>query len=145
MASYTKATDFASKDALLTGDPNKIVKGSEIDDEFANIQTAVNSKADTNSPALTGTPTAPTAGGTTNTTQVATTAMVQAAIAANATGVNISGGDINLGIGTFGTTNWTWYESSGVLYFEYGGTKKMKIDSSGNLTVVGNITAYGTV
>lgn len=31
------------------------------------------------------------------------------------------------------------------LVFSYSGTNKMKIDSSGNLTVVGNVTAYGTV
>lgn len=83
MSSYTKSTDFASKDALLTGNPLKVVKGTEIDDEFNAIQTAVNSKADTNSPALTGTPTATTAGSTTNTTQIATTAFVQGEITAN--------------------------------------------------------------
>lgn len=77
MSSYTKSTDFASKDALLTGNPLKVVKGTEIDDEFNAIQTAVNSKADTNSPALTGTPTAPTASAATDTTQIATTAFVQ--------------------------------------------------------------------
>jgi len=77
MSSYTKSTDFASKDALLTGNPLKVVKGTEIDDEFNAIQTAVNSKADTNSPALSGTPTAPTATTTTDTTQIATTAFVQ--------------------------------------------------------------------
>ena len=78
MSSYTKSTDFASKDALLTGNPLKVVKGTEIDDEFNAIQTAVNSKADTNSPALTGTPTAPTASAATSTTQIASTAFVQA-------------------------------------------------------------------
>ena len=77
MSSYTKSTDFASKDALLTGNPLKVVKGTEIDDEFNAIQTAVNSKADTNSPALAGTPTAPTASAATDTTQIATTAFVQ--------------------------------------------------------------------
>ena len=30
MADYLKATDFGAKDALLSGDPNKIVKGTEI-------------------------------------------------------------------------------------------------------------------
>jgi len=85
MSSYTKSTDFASKDALLTGNPLKVVKGTEIDDEFNAIQTAVNSKADINSPALTGTPTAPTATTTTSTTQIATTAFVQGEITANAT------------------------------------------------------------
>ena len=77
MSSYTKSTDFASKDALLTGNPLKVVKGTEIDDEFNAIQTAVNSKADTNSPDLSGTPTAPTASAATNTTQIASTAFVQ--------------------------------------------------------------------
>jgi len=80
MAQYVKATNFASKDALLSGDPNKIVKGAEIDDEFSAIQTAVNSKADTLSPTLTGTPLAPTATAGTVSTQVATTAFVDTAV-----------------------------------------------------------------
>jgi len=82
MANYLKATDFGAKDALLSGDPNKIVKGTEINDEFDSIQTAVNSKANTNNAALTGTPTAPTAVLGTSTTQLATTAFVQAALEA---------------------------------------------------------------
>lgn len=82
MANYTKSTDFAAKDSLPTGYTNKIVRGSEIDNEFANIQTAVNSKADKLSPVLEGTPEAPTATFGTNTTQLATTAFVQAALSA---------------------------------------------------------------
>ena len=31
---YVKTTDFAAKDALASGNPSKIVKGTEIDDEF---------------------------------------------------------------------------------------------------------------
>lgn len=60
MSNYTKSTDFASKDALPTGDPSKIIKGTEINTEFANIQVAVNSKSDTASPTFTGTVTATT-------------------------------------------------------------------------------------
>jgi len=41
--------------------------------------------------------------------------------------------------------NWTITESNGVLYFATGGTNKMKLDASGNLTVVGNVTAYGSM
>lgn len=41
--------------------------------------------------------------------------------------------------------NWTVTESAGVLYFATGGTNKMKLDASGNLTVTGDVTAYGTV
>ena len=37
---YNKTTDFAAKDALPAGDTNKIVRGSEINAEFANIQSA---------------------------------------------------------------------------------------------------------
>ena len=86
MSSYTKSTDFASKDALLTGNPLKVVKGTEIDDEFNSIQTAVNSKADVNSPALSGTPTSPTASVGTDSTQIATTAFVQDELADNSEG-----------------------------------------------------------
>jgi len=80
MSNYSKTTDFAAKDALATGNANKIVKGTEIDDEFDAIQTAVNSKADTNNAALTGTPTAPTATAGTDSTQIGTTAFIKDAI-----------------------------------------------------------------
>lgn len=80
MSNYVKSTDFASKDALLTGDPLKIVSGTEINDEYNAIQTAVNTKADINSPTLTGAPSAPTAGDGTNTTQLATTKFVTTAL-----------------------------------------------------------------
>jgi len=87
MSNYTKSTDFAAKDALASGNAAKIVKGTEIDTEFNNIATAVATKADLASPTFTGTPALPT--GTTavtqsagnNTTAIATTAFVQAAIA----------------------------------------------------------------
>lgn len=42
-------------------------------------------------------------------------------------------------------TTWTIEEVSGVLYFSVSGVNKAKLDASGNLTVVGNVTAYGTV
>ena len=82
MSNYTKATNFTAKDALPTGNSGKIVKGTEIDTELTAIASAISSKADLNSPALTGTPTAPTAGSGTNTTQVASTAFVQTALSA---------------------------------------------------------------
>jgi hypothetical protein len=41
MSNYTKTVDFAIKDGLVTGDPLKIVRGTEIDAEYQNIQTAV--------------------------------------------------------------------------------------------------------
>jgi hypothetical protein len=82
VSDYTKSTNFASKDNLSSGNSLKIVKGTELDTEFNNIATAVATKADLTSPTLTGTPLAPTASTGTNTTQIATTAFVQAALAA---------------------------------------------------------------
>ena len=58
MSNYTKTTNFTAKDSLASGDPSKIVRGSEIDTEFTNIATAVNSKTDTSAPTFTGTLTA---------------------------------------------------------------------------------------
>ena len=84
MSNYTKTTDFAAKDALLSGNALKIINGTEINTEFNGIQTAVNTKADNNSPAFTGVPTAPSPSVGTNTTQIATTGYVLAAVAAEA-------------------------------------------------------------
>lgn len=86
MSNYTKATNFATKDALSSGNPLKIVKGTEINTEFDAIATAIATKADTASPTFTGTPSLPT--GTTgvtqsagnNTTALATTAFVTTAM-----------------------------------------------------------------
>jgi hypothetical protein len=52
MSNYVQSTNFATKDALSSGDPLKIVKGTEINTEFNNIATAVATKADLNSPTL---------------------------------------------------------------------------------------------
>ena len=41
--------------------------------------------------------------------------------------------------------NWTITESGGVLFFATGGTNKMKLDASGNLTCVGDVTANGSM
>lgn len=47
--SYTKLTDFASKDALLTGNPSKLIRGTELGAEFDAIVVAdaLNIKPDT--------------------------------------------------------------------------------------------------
>jgi hypothetical protein len=106
LSNYVQSTNFATKDALSSGDPLKIVKGTEINTEFNNIATAVATKADLVSPTFTGTPVLPT--GTTavtqsagnSTTAVATTAFSAAAITAERsatatlTNKTISGGTI---------------------------------------------------
>lgn len=172
MANYTKATNFATKDTLPTGNSGKIVKGTEIDDEFNAIASAISSKADTSSPTFSGTPAAPTAAAGNNTTQLATTAFVKTAVdtatgalgtmsTQNKTAVDIEGGTIDATVigggtaaaGTFTTatattvalgSNWTVTVSSGKLVFQVSGVTKGSLDSSGNLIVTGNVTAYGT-
>ena len=91
MANYTKTTNFAAKDALAPGNASKVVKGTEIDTEFTNIQTAIATKVD----------------------------------------------------GTL--TNFSFVETSNVLYIYNVSTPVAKIDASGNLTVIGNIVANGTM
>jgi len=46
MSNYTQTTNFATKDALASGNPLKVVKGTEINVEFANIATAIATKLD---------------------------------------------------------------------------------------------------
>jgi hypothetical protein len=89
MSNYVKASNFATKDTLPTGDSNKIVKGTEIDNEFNAIAGAISSKADIASPSFTGTPAVPTPTTGSNTTQIANTAYVR--------------GEINTAVGLLGT------------------------------------------
>jgi hypothetical protein len=95
MANYIKSTDFAVKDGLPSGDPNKIIKGTEINTELNDISTAIASKADTNSPVFTGNPIAPTQALGNNSTRIATTAFVETTLNAVQSNVNITGGDID--------------------------------------------------
>ena len=54
-------------------------------------------------------------------------------------GISITGSS-----GSLVTTNFSIVESGGKLYFKYGSTNIASMDSSGNLTVLNNVTAYGT-
>jgi hypothetical protein len=47
MANYVKITDFAAKDSLPTGNPNKVASGTQVDAEFEAIETAIATKEDT--------------------------------------------------------------------------------------------------
>ena len=58
MTDYTKTTNFAAKDALVSGNPAKVVKGTEVNTEFDNIATAVATNANLAGPTFTGTTTA---------------------------------------------------------------------------------------
>jgi len=105
MSNYTKSTNFAIKDDLVTTDPAKIIKGTEIDNEYNAISNAIASKADVNSPSLTGTPTVPTATAFTNTTQIASCAFVMTN--------GIPSGCIVMWSGTIATIPSGWYLCNG--------------------------------
>jgi hypothetical protein len=57
MANYTITTNFATKDSLASGNPAKVIKGTEFSTEFNNIATAIATKADLAGPTFTGTTT----------------------------------------------------------------------------------------
>ena len=57
MSDYIKTVDFASKDSLNTGNPLKLVKGTEINTEFANVAVASATKSESNNGLHTGTTT----------------------------------------------------------------------------------------
>ena len=98
MSDYTLAVAWSGKDALADSDAAKVISGAEFNTEFAAVRTAVNSKADLNGKAtesfaadnvtvagtlaVTGVPTVPTQSAGNNTTRIATTAFVTAAVAA---------------------------------------------------------------
>lgn len=54
MTDYTRVYDFSVKDGLTPGDPNKVIKGSEVDAEFDALETSSATKLDK--------PSSPTAG-----------------------------------------------------------------------------------
>jgi hypothetical protein len=126
--SGTAVTSVAADLNILSGAAAAGVTATEfgyLNGATSAIQTQIDAKAPIASPTFTGTTTAPTVSSTT------------------ITATTVTGTTVNVTTVDFG--DWTITESSGVLYFATGGTNKMKLDASGNLTVVGNVTAYGTM
>jgi hypothetical protein len=153
MSNYVQSTNFATKDSLPSGDPLKIVKGTEINTEFANIAIAVATKADTASPTLT------------SATLVSPT-LTSPTMVAPVLGTPVSG---NFSSGTFTwptfnqnttgsaatatsatsatklvTINFTIEESGGKLIFKYGGTTIASMTSAGVFTALSDVAGGGT-
>ena len=136
MTDYTKSTNFATKDSLPSGNPAKIVKGTEINTEFDNIATAVATKSNSASPTFTGTLTAADVSITGNTTlgNAATdTVTITADVASNV----IPSAD----------STYTLGDSSN--YWSHGYvdavTTTGNVSVGGNLTVTGNATISGNL
>mgnify|MGYP001600079837 CR=1 FL=1 len=124
MSNYTIAVNWSGKDALSDSDPAKVISGSDFNTEFTTVQTAVNTKADLN--------------GSASESFLANVLTVATANATTATITTVNATTVDLG-------NWTVTETAGVLLFATGGTNKMKLDASGNLTCVGDVTGFGTI
>ena len=71
------------------------------------------------------------------------TGNVTGSVAGNVTGNVV--GSVAAGGGTIATTNFTFVEVGGVLYLKNGATNILKIDSTGAVTALSNLTAFGTV
>jgi len=126
--------------------------GLTVQSAIENLET---NKATLADPVFTGAPKAPTASSGTNTTQIATTAFVQTAnvalkgytdtqLASKANLANPTfSGNITVS-GNVNFTGWHVYETNNTLYFAFGGAVKMSLNTSGNLTVSGDMTGFGT-
>ena len=139
MANYVKATNFTAKDTLPSGDSGKIIKGTEIDTEFTAIASAVASKSNINSPTFTGTPAAPTATTGSNTTQLANTAFVKAAIDDLGTIGTIASQDANAVAVTGGTISGVAITNITDLAVADGGTGSSTL--AANAVLLGNGTS----
>jgi hypothetical protein len=142
MTNYTVATNFGAKDALISGNPLKGLKGAELTVEFNNIATAVGTKQDSTytppgSGAVATTVAAKLAqeinakdfGAVGNGVTLDSTAIANA-FAANATGpIFLTGGPYNFTLGISGTNkgllSYTEGASQDIWYWgrDYSGTK----------------------
>jgi hypothetical protein len=99
VSNYTPLTNFTAKDNLTTGDPQKVIRGSEFDAEFSSISTGINSKANANNTVLTG-------AGTAVDLTVSGTLDVTGTFEINGTPLNISNWDTAYGWGDHSTAGY---------------------------------------
>ena len=139
MTNYTKSTNFATKDALASGNALKIVKGTEIDTEFNNIATAVATKSDSASPTFTGTVTIPTLAVTSTSTLTGVATLTAQPILSSLTASKPVFTDASKGL-----------VSTGTLGADQGGTGvannvAMTVTGSGNFAYTRTLTAATNV
>lgn len=141
MSNYTKSTNFTAKDILPSGNSQKIITGTEIDNELIAVASAISSKADSNSPTFTGTPLAPTPDSSSNNTQIATTAFVKSVAAGSTT---ITGATINnstIGQTTAAAGAFTTLTADGVAVVTLSATQTLSNKTLSSPTLTGTPTA----
>jgi len=140
MSNYSKTTNFAVKDALITGDPLKVVKGTDINTEFDNIATAIATKTDNAGAAITaGTITGATInnstiGATTPTTGAFTTVAASGLVTANGGETVASGQTLTLTGATVAGAP-TWSSNQAIT---------LSTAAQPNITSVGTLTSVTT-
>jgi hypothetical protein len=139
MSNYTQTTNFATKDALASGNPLKVVKGTEINVEFANIATAVATKSDLASPTFTGTVTISTLAVTGTSTLTGVTTLTSQPILSSLTASKPVFTDASKGL-----------VSTGTLGADQGGTgvannAAMTVTGSGNFAFTRTLTGVTNV
>ena len=125
-------------DAAITASDSIIIAFGKVQAQINAVLVSLNLKAPLDSPALTGTPTAPTATPGTNTTQLATTAFVEAAIPANLPPSGPAGGDL---CGAGSTYPNPILAPSGVTAGTYGSASSVPVetvDAKGRATSITN-------
>jgi len=96
---------------------------------------------DLNSNDITGTGDINTTGSLTISGAISSGAIGTGSANITSTGV-VQGGQFTL---DNSSNDWTFTVASNKLIISYSGTAKMELDTSGNLKVTGNVTAYGTI
>lgn len=133
------SVSIASADITWTGAQTFLDNQFAIKDNVDNTK-VLNLQISNIATATTRTLTAPNQSGT-----IAVTTDITAAIASMQAAASITGGSVT-GLTSFGIgANWTAIQSGTTLIFRYNGVNKAKLDSSGNFTVTGDLTAFGTV
>lgn len=132
---YIKITDYAAKDALLTGNPAKLVKGTEIGADFDAVAVAVATKIEINDALGT-----PTSGTLTNCTGLPAAGVVGTALVAAAIGTTVQAYDAQLAdvAGLTPTDNGVIIGNGANFVVESGATLKTSL----GLTIGTDVQAY---
>ena len=116
----------------ITGGTITGITDLAVADGGTGASTAANARTNLSVPSLTGTGATGTWGIDISGNAATATTATNATNATNATRITNSGG-------------WNVTPSGTNLFFNYNGTNVGVLDSSGNLTVIGNVTAFGTI
>lgn len=144
MSNYSKTTNFLAKDSLISGDPAKVVKGSEHDTEYTNIATAITSKADASGTAITsGAINGTTIGASTPSTGAFTTLSATGLITASAGETIASGQTLTLTGATVAGAP-TWASTQTLNTSGNAATVTTNANLTGGVTSVGNAATVVT-